>query len=271
MPSIVDVILVSLVLCLILTLFTGGDDHREPRSHRQQQRPPVDVRRPEYKQDPPAQQRPQPPRRPSGPPRRSLEGQTERQNQLNQADPHYTSLRDRARQEGDAMARAFQDSRAAYDSGERGRAKELSNEGQAHKAEMGRLNREASEWIFRENNKTCLPGEIDLHGLFVKEAIEFSDKGIEDAQRRGESELRLIVGKGNHSFDGQAKIKPAIEELMRKYKLTAALDPDNAGVLIVQLKRGGAVDRARKRGAPVLGAGDISRKLDSRDDGCIIV
>lgn len=88
-----------------------------------------------------------------------------------------------------------------------------------------------------ENNKFSQPGEIDLHGLFVKEAIEFSDKGIEDAQRRGDSELRLIVGscsvilsgslysplhcrlssgKGNHSLAGQAKIKPAIEELMRK-------------------------------------------------------
>ncbi|KZV74400.1 DUF1771-domain-containing protein [Peniophora sp. CONT] len=262
MASFVDVLLIVLILCLVVNLFIDHE-HEERRPHQQHRRPPIDSGRREYKQAS-ASQRPQAPQRPSGPPRRSLEGQTERANQVNQANPHYTSLRDRARQAGDEMGRAFESSRAAFVSGEKARAKELSTEGQAHKVEMERLNREASEWIFRENNKTCEPGEIDLHGLFVKEAIEFSDKGIQDAQRRGDPELRLIVGKGNHSLDGQAKIKPAIEELMRKYKLVAALDPDNTGVLIVQLKRGGAVDRARKRGAPVLGA-------DSRDDGCIVV
>ena len=58
---------------------------------------------------------------------------------------------------------------------------------------------------------------------------------------------------------------------MYRHNLVAALDPDNAGVLIVQLRQGGAVDRARERGAPVLGADDLSRKLDSRDDGCTIM
>lgn len=47
------------------------------------------------------------------------------------------------------MARAFDASHNAYESGEKARAKELSNEGHAHKTEMERLNREASEWIFR--------------------------------------------------------------------------------------------------------------------------
>ncbi|KZV74401.1 DUF1771-domain-containing protein [Peniophora sp. CONT] len=192
-------------------------------------------------------------------------------NQVNQLNPLYTGLRERARQEGDAMARAFDLSQEVYRSGDRARAKELSNEGNAHKTEMDRLNREARTWIFRENNKDNQPGEIDLHGLFVKEAVEFTDKAVVEARRRGDSEIQLIVGKGMHSLGGQAKIKPAIEELMRKYKLVAAVDPDNAGVLIVQLKRGGAVDRARLRGASVLGAGDLSRKLDSRDDGCIIM
>lgn len=38
------------------------------------------------------------------------------------------------------------------------------------------------------------PGEVDLHGLYVKEAIRFTDKSIEEARARGDSQIRLIVG-----------------------------------------------------------------------------
>jgi hypothetical protein len=157
------------------------------------------------------------------------------------------------------MARAFDASHRAYEAREGARAKELSNEGHVHKSEMERLNHEASEWIlilffqsFRlwhpmlnastepaENNLDSQPGEVDLHGLFVKEAIEFTDKMIVRARQRGDTEVHLIVGKyllfavrycpstlislatrqlGLHSTSGHAKIKPAIEELMRKYE-----------------------------------------------------
>ena len=37
-------------------------------------------------------------------------------------------------------------------------------------------------------------GEVDLHGLFVKEAIAYSKKAITDARRKGDNEIRLIVG-----------------------------------------------------------------------------
>jgi DNA-nicking Smr family endonuclease len=69
---------------------------------------------------------------------------------------------------------------------------------------------------FAENNKTQPRGTIDLHGLFVKEAIEQVDKAIAEGQRSGAEELRVITGKGLHSARGQAKIKPAVEDLMRK-------------------------------------------------------
>lgn len=77
------------------------------------------------------------------------------------------------------------------------------------------------------------PHEVDLHGLYVKEAIACTDRAIQEAKRRGDSEVHLIVGalsasafpllrafsclagKGLHSRNG-AKIKPAIEDLMRK-------------------------------------------------------
>lgn len=47
------------------------------------------------------------------------------------------------------MARCFRESQEAYQSGNGAKAKELSNEGKRHKEEMERLNKEASNWIFR--------------------------------------------------------------------------------------------------------------------------
>ena len=38
------------------------------------------------------------------------------------------------------------------------------------------------------------PGEIDLHGLYVKEAIDYTDRAIEAAKRRGDTTLNIIVG-----------------------------------------------------------------------------
>ena len=38
------------------------------------------------------------------------------------------------------------------------------------------------------------PNEVDLHGLFVKEAIEYTERAIQEAQRRGDAEIHLIVG-----------------------------------------------------------------------------
>jgi hypothetical protein len=54
------------------------------------------------------------------------------------------------------MARAFEESHAAYARKDGAAAKELSNEGKAHQREMDRLNAEASEWIFRGEYSTVL-------------------------------------------------------------------------------------------------------------------
>jgi len=51
------------------------------------------------------------------------------------------------------------------------------------------------DFLHAENNLDSGPDEIDLHGLYVKEAIEQTEKGIISAQGRGDSEVRLIVGK----------------------------------------------------------------------------
>lgn len=117
-------------------------------------------------------------------------------------------------------------------------------------------------------------------GLYVKEAIAKTETAVQAAQSRGDSHIRIIVGKGLHSQGHAAKLKPAIEELMVKwvhlgwpgcfnvctdiqirYQLNAHIDPQNAGVLIVQL--GG-------RGERGMDPNEVTRRLE-RDEQCVVM
>ncbi|KAK0219021.1 DUF1771-domain-containing protein [Armillaria fumosa] len=152
-----------------------------------------------------------------------------------QPNEHHLVLRARANKEGDEMERCFNESHEAHRRGDRAAVKDLSKQGKIHKQKMEQLNTEASDWIYHENNRDCRPGEIDLHRLRVKEAIARTDAALEEAKRRGDSKIRIIVGKGLHSEGGEARVRPAIKGLMRKYQLVANFDPSNSGVLIVEL------------------------------------
>ncbi|WWC63749.1 uncharacterized protein I303_106354 [Kwoniella dejecticola CBS 10117] len=186
------------------------------------------------------------------------------QDQINATNQRYTELRDRARKEGDEAHRCFAQSQQAYQSGDGERAHELSVQGKSHQKRQDELDDEASAWIFNENNKASPQNTIDLHGLYVKEAIEKVEESITSSQRSGAEELRVIVGKGIHSQGGKAKIKPAVEELMAKYNLSAHVDPDNSGVLIVDLQGRGGGQRSRD-------AGGLVDQLDKDDEGCKIM
>jgi len=161
------------------------------------------------------------------------------------------------------MAECFQQSHEAYARRDGALAKDLSNKGKENQRKMEELNKQASDWIFTKNNKESKPGEIDLHGLYVKEAISHADQSIQLAKSKGDSQIKLIVGKGLHSQGGVAKIKPAIEELILKHKLVAQLDPHNLGVLIVHF------DLTCRQG---MGAEEISRRLAAHEnDSCLIM
>jgi len=76
---------------------------------------------------------------------------------------------------------------------------------------------------------------VDLHGLYVKEAVMYTERAILDARQSSLSQLKLIVGKGLHSNDGGAKLMPAIKEFVKKQGLVVEVDPNNGGVLVVNL------------------------------------
>ena len=185
------------------------------------------------------------------------------------------------------QGKAFSASKQAFASGNGARAHELSAEGKQHQANKERLNLQAAQYIFDANNASQPSGSIDLHGLYVKESITMTERAIANARSQGLSELRVIVGKGelyidcpkftaqgtdsipldplrfkgNHSPAHVAKIKPAIEELMQKERLSAYVDPHNAGVLIVQIQGQGGGKGARE----VLG------DMDNNPNICVVM
>ncbi len=69
-------------------------------------------------------------------------------NQVSQQNVFYTDLHARANEEGDAMSKSFKENYQVHPRGDGALTKELSNKGMAHKAEMEKLHRKASEWIF---------------------------------------------------------------------------------------------------------------------------
>ncbi|KAG2148596.1 hypothetical protein BD769DRAFT_576855 [Suillus cothurnatus] len=104
------------------------------------------------------------------------------------------SLRLKARNEGSRMEECFKQSREAFARNEKALAKQLSLKGEAHKANMVRLDKEASTKIFRENNQGHMSDRVDLHGLFVSEAKVYFSNAVRRAQNSGESLLYVIVG-----------------------------------------------------------------------------
>ncbi|KAK4639402.1 hypothetical protein QC761_707960 [Podospora bellae-mahoneyi] len=148
----------------------------------------------------------------------------------------YDRLRDLARAEAEKKKSCFDRAHEAYERGDGAEAKALSNEGKRHQAKQAEYNKQAAEFIFRENNAMGRIAEdtIDLHGLFVEEAEDILEDRIRDAQARGQSHLHVIVGKGNHSTGGVRKIKPRVEQLCRELGLDYATE-ENEGRIYVDL------------------------------------
>ncbi|KAJ5789863.1 uncharacterized protein N7518_006874 [Penicillium psychrosexuale] len=158
------------------------------------------------------------------------------------AEAEYDRLRDLARQEASKRGECFSRSKEAYSSGDGAGAKQLSEEGKAHGRKMEEYNKQASEFIFRENNANgrVEADTIDLHGQFAEEAEEILEERIKYAKSHGQTHLHVIVGKGNHSANHIQKIKPRVEQVCRELGLQYTTE-DNDGRIYVNLTGGEAV------------------------------
>lgn len=104
---------------------------------------------------------------------------------------------------------------------------------------MEQYNKQASEFIFRENNaQDRVPADtIDLHGQHVEEAEDILEERIRYAQSTGQTHLHVIVGKGNHSPGHIQKIKPRVEQVCQELGLQYHTEP-NEGRIYVNLSGG---------------------------------
>ncbi|KAE8167176.1 hypothetical protein BDV40DRAFT_295764 [Aspergillus tamarii] len=161
--------------------------------------------------------------------------------QSSDAEAEYDRLRGLAREEAQKRNSCFHRSQEAYSEGDGAMAKELSEQGKAHGRRMAEYNKQASEFIFRENNAEgrVEPDTIDLHGQFVEEAEEILEERIKYAREHGQNHLHVIVGKGNHSANHVQKIKPRVEQVCRELGLQYATE-ENAGRIYVNLTGGPA-------------------------------
>ncbi|KAH9883578.1 Smr domain protein [Xylariomycetidae sp. FL2044] len=155
----------------------------------------------------------------------------------NDAEAEYDHLRDLARQEAKKRNSCFDRAHEAYERGDGAGAKELSNEGKKHAAKMDDYNKQASDYIFRENNAPGRVAEdtIDLHGQFAEEAEDIVEQRIRYAQQQGQAHLHVIVGKGNHSANHIQKIKPRVEQVCHELGLQYATE-ENAGRIYINLQ-----------------------------------
>ncbi|EGV66775.1 hypothetical protein PSN45_002914 [Yamadazyma tenuis] len=152
-------------------------------------------------------------------------------------DSNYKSLRAQAEQLYQKRNKLAQQSQAAYKAGNKQKAHQLSEQSKQVLDEAEHYNRQAAEYVFRENNTDSAQDEIDLHGLYVKEAEYFLQLRIVQEVRTNQSHLNVIVGKGLHSKNGIAKLKPAIDDMCDESRLTHRIDPHNSGVLQIDLSK----------------------------------
>ncbi|ORX56995.1 DUF1771-domain-containing protein [Hesseltinella vesiculosa] len=153
-------------------------------------------------------------------------------------DPEYTRLRSMAHDEAEKRNACYDRSQAAYQQGDGARAKEESNQGHEHDRLMKQYNQQAADLAYNQKNAGRAPNEIDLHGLFVAEASDRVEEALQRCQREGYKDLTIIVGKGLHSPDHIAKLKPAITELVKKYQVRCEVGRPNPGCLYVEFGKG---------------------------------
>ncbi|GLC34753.1 hypothetical protein PLESTB_001159700 [Pleodorina starrii] len=148
---------------------------------------------------------------------------------------------------GDQLSRqrnqAFEDSKAAYAAGNHALAGRLSRQGKdcARQAEQAH-ERAAALFLQRNNPGVSLspggsgppPGQIDLHGLRVKEAVATVERALSRGRAAGQARLVLVVGRGLHSAGGVAKLRPAIEQLVRRHNVRVTAGAPNAGCITVE-------------------------------------
>jgi DNA-nicking Smr family endonuclease len=168
-------------------------------------------------------------------------------------------LRAEAQEQAEKRGKCFSESQAAFQSGDKAKAKELSEQGKAAGQKMEELNKEAAQVILRYRNDGHPDTYLDLHGLYLEEAVAAFHQRLELLQKKKSDEeviFEVIPGAGNHSKN-KAIIKPKIIEELQVRKLR--FEEKNAGTLLVYLPPASGGARPKAAAAPATKSSEVSK------------
>ena len=107
-------------------------------------------------------------------------------------------MRAEAKKLGDTRHKLFEQSQAAYRSNNKKAAHDLSVKAKALTPKIDTLNAKCVEAIMAPQDTSS--GSVDLHGLFVMEAMTVVKKFVEDFMKSKKySHLVIVTGAGHHS------------------------------------------------------------------------
>ncbi|KAF0979804.1 hypothetical protein FDP41_000957 [Naegleria fowleri] len=132
----------------------------------------------------------------------------------------FKELEKKISEESKLMSDCFERASKAHESGDGALAKQLSDEGKKHQELMKKYQLESAQTMFEHLNKDKGDLEIDLHGQYVDNAMNFLRKRIEKLRSEKQNKLTIIYGAGNHSDEKGPKIKPAVLEYLRNEGIT---------------------------------------------------
>lgn len=147
-------------------------------------------------------------------------------------------LRKEAHRLGDLRHKLLNESQQAYKSGNKSLAHTKSVEGKALAPKIDDCNKKAVVLIL--GNQNLKSGVLDLHGLYLNEAVTASSNFLSSSTKTF-SVILIITGAGHHSVKhDKPVIRPKIEEMLKKKGLKFE-ETHNRGALKIYLGGSGRV------------------------------
>jgi DNA-nicking Smr family endonuclease len=112
-------------------------------------------------------------------------------------------------------------SQQAWQSGDKAKAKTLSDEKKDWQKKQDASNAKASALILSAQHWETTQ-EIDLHGLFLDEALAATKDFLKHWTKKAKQEMTIVLvitGAGHHSENNKAVLRPRVEELLKDQRL----------------------------------------------------
>lgn len=144
---------------------------------------------------------------------------------------------------------SFQLYQVALRNGDGATAAQHYNRAKIFRNNMKEVNEVAAGVAFHENNKHRTDDVIDLHHLFVREAITSLTNHINTVRSsKNLSKLTVIVGRGHHSKNGP-KLNGAVADFASKNNIPYDVDPKNPGRMLLWIANVSEIQHENHAGA----------------------